>query len=50
MLEAVGLRLYYGEGGKIVRAVDDVSFRVGMGRRLGLWGSRGAGRPAQASR
>ena len=44
MLEVSGLRKYFPLKGKMLRAVDDVSFGVGEGETLGLVGESGCGK------
>jgi len=44
MLNVVNLVVYYGLGGKVVKAVDGVDFSVGEGEALGLVGESGCGK------
>jgi peptide/nickel transport system ATP-binding protein len=44
VLEVEGLRMHFFTKAGVVKAVDDVSFRVGRGRILGLVGESGSGK------
>ncbi|MCS7133956.1 MAG: ABC transporter ATP-binding protein [Candidatus Caldarchaeum sp.] len=43
-MEVEGLRLYYGMGEAVVKAVDGVDFKLGLGETLGLVGESGCGK------
>lgn len=44
MLRVEGLKVYYSSGGRVVKAVDGVGFRVGEAETLGLVGESGCGK------
>ena len=49
-LEVDHLYVEYTSEGRVIKAVNDVSFTVGQGRTLGLVGETGAGKTSIARR
>ena len=44
MIEAIGLKKYFGSGEKLVKAVDNISLEIKKGEFVAIIGSSGSGK------